>query len=247
MTHDDSLLGITVDPKEEEAELCIFILASPGSGSSTMVDLLQNCMPGCMISGENWAAFQFLDRFHQSVVRTQNQPRGDDLHYSTAWKMHFDLQDVEESINNLVRTMINPDGKQCWGFKEIRYGRGDIGGDEESNLSNDVEFLSSFCQNPKIIFHTKREPEDEFTSDVMRGRPELWNITRLQHQEFDSYVAKDKTSGEPPKVFRHYLEDYLERNTRFKELWEEYLECSSDMPEETIKLGSTIDKSHVRD
>lgn len=49
-------------------------------------------------------------------------------------------------------------------------------------------------------------------------------------------MKKDKTSGNPnPKVFRHHLEDYLERNTHFKELWE-YLECSSDVPEETIEI-----------
>ena len=76
--------------------------------------------------------------------------------------------------------------------------------------------------NDSIIFHTKRKPEDEFNSKVLRDKgSKMWNDSRLQHQAFDSYVKKDKTSGNPsPKVFRHYLEDYLERNTRFEELWE---------------------------
>ena len=54
-------------------ETCVFLLATPGSGSSTMVELLSRA--GVEMSGENWGAFIGLARFDERMRRTARQPR----------------------------------------------------------------------------------------------------------------------------------------------------------------------------
>ena len=212
-----------------DKQQCIFILATPGSGYSTMVNLLQNCIPGCQISGENHGAIQSLRGFYQQVVQTNDQPRPS-KHAEEAWKKYFKLLDVQEATKSLATTMLNPNKSQCWGFKEIRYGRDN----QRLQLGQDIKFLSSLCPNPKIILHTKRNPVLEFNSTVLLGRPHQHELSKLQHQSFDSYVEKE---DKPAKVFRHYLEDYLERNTSFQQLWD-YLECSLPVNQTTVKIVS---------
>lgn len=92
-----------------------------------------------------------MERFYQDVVRTDKQPRPN-IHEEEAWKKYFNLEDVEESINNLVGTMLNPDGSQCWGFKEIRYGRKD----EESHLkAMTLNFCHLFVRIQRLFFTQK--------------------------------------------------------------------------------------------
>lgn len=215
-----------------DKQQCIFILATPGSGSSTMVNLLQNCIPGCQISGENHGAIQSLRGFYEQVVQTNDQPRLS-KHSGETWKKYFKLLDVQEATKSLATTMLNPNKSQCWGFKEIRYGRNN----QRLQLEQDIKFLSSLCPNPKIILHTKRNPVLEFNSTVLLGKPQQQEFSKLQHQTFDSYVEKEELASKPAKVFRHYLEDYLERNTSFQQLWD-YLECSLPVNQTTVKIVS---------
>mmetsp|Transcript_32006 Transcript_32006/g.66815 ORF Transcript_32006/g.66815 Transcript_32006/m.66815 type:complete len:371 (-) Transcript_32006:128-1240(-) len=245
---------------------CIFIYSSPGSGSSTMVKLLEQChvpgseATGCTMSGENWGALQHLTEFQQSFQRTHLQPRPDE-HADAAWRRVYHYPEVIEAERDLVASLLNPHGESnCWGIKEIRFGRGDKG---MESLTADTQFLSSLCANPKFIVHTRRDIQKELNSSIIGGRRREQTITQKQHQCFDTFM--EGTKGAPrsqqqrqqqegqkqclaPKDrniqrFRHHLEDYVERNENFYKLWNDFLGCQNPPPEQTLKMKS---KSHAK-
>ena len=102
-----------------------------------MVDLLGQCYEKCTISGENWGAFQSLAAFDSKVRRTAAQSRGDE-HAKVAWRKVFEIASVRQAEEDLVSAMLNPEGSSCWGFKEIRHGRGE----HRLQLELEIEFLS---------------------------------------------------------------------------------------------------------
>ena len=191
-----------------------------------------------MHCGEDWGAMQHLGSFYTQMVRTELQNRGSE-HAEAAWRKYYSFPEVQTATENLIGSVWNPNNRNCWGFKGIRFGREQ----QRSNFAQDVEFLSTLCSHPKFVLHTRRTPEKEFSSTVM-GTSTTKKKSVLQHQCFDSYVglppnATDKEDGckprrktngsKQPQVFRHYLEDYLERNANFEQLWR-YLGCESPLP-----------------
>ena len=58
------------------ASRCIFIIATPGSGSSLMRATVEN-QTGCVMSGENWGALLQLSEMHRLIMKTETQPRRD--------------------------------------------------------------------------------------------------------------------------------------------------------------------------
>jgi len=245
--------GKKVIKSENHDSTCIFILSSPGSGSSTMTKVLSQCMGEkethkCIISGENWGAIQALSVFASKMLKTDQQSRRNE-HDEVAWhKVYNDFKQVHAKELDLVSSIFNPYGSSCWGFKEVRYGR-----EVESidNFENEVNYLTTLCNNPKIIFHTRANITQELNSTIMRKimrkrRGERIKTIR-QHECFDTYSAQAPISSKcqgPPKipVFRHYLEDFLERNDNFVTLWEDYLGCTAPIPEEDVKLSSLTQK-----
>lgn len=227
---------------------CFFILSTPGSGSSTMVELLGKHCPTrysstCAVSGENYDAVGALGVFHDKVLRTEKEKR-DDEHDEAAWRKFFQYELVTHLEHELVAGMLNPNNNGCWGFKEIRFGRG---GDRMPRLTQDVAYLASLCENPKIILHTRRSVEKEFESSVLRGHPGQMEISRQQFSCFDTFVnysdsgvpsCRDgRQNSQTVPVFRHHLEDYIERNENFHKLWE-YLECNAPPPDSVVSKRS---------
>ena len=241
------ITNVTIDAANpsSRASTCIFILSTPGSGSSTMVDLVSQCNKECEISGENWGSLQSLSDFHDKLDRTENQPRHS-YHAQVAWKKVFDYNKVQEAERELVYSILNPNDSQCWGFKEIRYGR-----QKPKRLAKDIEYLSSLCDNPKFILHSREDAMKERESSVIHSKEALIKQSVEQHTCFNSYtqetISKDKNNGEDnlvesidgcvrtdksnekTKAFRFFLEDYLNENEKYQQLWE-YLECNEDPP-----------------
>lgn len=248
-----------LDPPSDlsKNDYCVFVLATPGSGSSTMLNLIEECRIGnstCRISGENWGSIQELGRFHESLIRTDKQWRGND-HEREAWKKQWsNVSNVIQVEHQLIKSMLNPpddpdhdasssSSSSCWGFKEIRYGRYDS---SRKTLNRDVEFLQGLCEHPKIIFHTRRNVSQTFASQVLRQRPQEQQASILQHRCFDTFTKTNTTSEKMPEcvsmnnkvkaassdmsVFRFYLDDYLEGNSNYEKLWKDFLGCRSPMP-----------------
>ena len=234
---------------------CIFVVAAPGSGSSTMVELIgRHCMKQqqqqdsnnntdnketCTMSGENWAAITALANFHSLVAKTARQWRGNE-HMEAAWRRHFEVPTVTRAERDLVASLLNPQGNTCWGFKEIRFGRTE---EKEVTFVRDMQYLTSLCARPKIILHSRRNATLEFDSTVLKNRLEQRPITLRQHECFDTFANLINSTAPncmstgkvPPKLyFRHYLEDYLERNQSFLNLWK-FLGCTAPIPTVVVK------------
>ena len=256
-------------------DMCIFILATPGSGSSTMVDLVGTCRPNpppdpplfhqqktplpvssynssCFISGENGGIFRELLHVDSTLKNTERTYRvSKTVHHKAAWKMYFHLPHALHQLTQVASTILNPYNSSCWGFKEIRHGRY-----LHDNFAQEIGFLANLCPNPKIILHTRRDYKKEFQSTVLGNYGVRGQQPSLQQRLcFDSYMGmplnqtivnavstrqqitypkcqrkQKQLSRTPPFVFRHYLEDYLERNDRFQELWKDFLKCTEDPP-----------------
>jgi len=157
---------------------------------------------------------------------------------------------VKDAEMGLVYTMLNPNDSQCWGFKEIRHGRQP----NAVTFAEEIEYLSTLCDNPKIILHSRGNAMEEKGSSVINYSNNQVQISAHQHSCFNSYtqtIVKDDSDGnntlvesidgcvrtdtgnEKTKGFRIFLEDYLNETDRYRELWE-YLECNEDLP----KTGS---------
>ena len=164
-------------------ETCVFILSTPGSGSSTMVELF-NRYTACEISGENAGEFIDLARFVEDFERTDVQDRGNG-HAERAWHKVYDRDAVVRAQEGLVRTMLNPRNATCWGFKEIRYGRDA----RLDTFAHDVAFLSAMCEDARVILHSRAALEPELESSVMRGKgAEARRSSAMQRACFDVFA-----------------------------------------------------------
>lgn len=199
------------------------------------------------MSGENWGALKDLSNFNSKLEQTYNQEREEE-HAEAAWRMYFNYDDVQDAAKNVVTTMLNPFNKKCWGFKEIRYGNGPFG------IADDVKYLQSLCDNPKIILHTRDDIEKERYSTVIYNIPKRVELAIRQHKCFDSFVGEPTTeeilkgcekTSTPESVFRFYLEDYIEGTERYSELWD-FLGCSAPLPpSKTINMSTKKDKEEA--
>ena len=190
-------------------DMCVFILATPGSGSSTMVDLVGSCRPNpppdpplfhqqktplpvssykssCFISGENWGTFQELHHVYSTVNHTEQLYTASRTeHDKAAWKMYFQLPHALNKIQEVALTILNPYNSSCWGFKEIRHGR-----NHHDNFDSEIHFLANLCPNPKIILHTRRNHHKEMQSSILQHLGDTQQLQSLQQRLcFDTYMG----------------------------------------------------------
>ena len=169
-------------------ETCVFILSTPGSGSSTMVELF-NQHTACEISGENAGEFMDLARFVEDFERADSQYRGDS-HSERAWHKVYDRDAVVRAQEGLVRALLNPRNATCWGFKEVRYGRDA----RLDTFAHDVAFLSAMCEDARVVLHSRAAIEPELASSVLRGRAEQRKVSAMQRVDWPINVPYSTAS-----------------------------------------------------
>ena len=111
---------------------------------------------GCVMSGENYGALLQLSEMHRRItMKTETQPRRDQ-HSEDAWKKYFRLADVIAAERHLVATMLNPEDRSCWGYKDIKVGRCPP---RHATFVSDLQYLAAQCVEPRFLFHTRRSLE----------------------------------------------------------------------------------------
>jgi len=203
---------------------CVFILSTPGSGSSFTVDKVQTMM-GCRMSGENWGALISLGQFAGAMCRTQLETR-QSQHDKQAWMKRFDGPTISDMARDMAWASLNASGASCFGFKEIRYGRGQT---NRRTFAQDLDFLATLCKDPRFIFHTRASIDKELHSGIGRhGAEQFAADTRGQWRCFDAYCgvgggngSVDNTcapqSGSPRvAVLRSRLEDFVADGGKLK-------------------------------
>ena len=226
--------------KEMQArnDTCIFLMTSPGSGSSTMVSLINKAAPECEISGENHGAIADLANFAYKLEETELQMRRTRGHSAAAWHKVFDYPAALRDQHRLATTILNPNHRRCWGYKEIRHGTGL----HENFFDKDIRFLQTLCARPRFVIHT-RSLKAELHSSIVANNGHA-DKTRRQHACFGAYLDSvlmyragrnprpsntrvpkgcyysPELGREKPMVFNHTLEDYTEHTVRHEQLWD---------------------------
>jgi hypothetical protein len=115
----------------------ILICATGRSGSTTMQRII-NTIPNTNICGENYGALNsLLEFYHRIKYTTANYVPGhlnpasyDDIiskNVKPAWYNSYDFQKTVTMIKILITSLFKKsDTTNIWGFKEIRYDKGDI-------------------------------------------------------------------------------------------------------------------------
>ena len=115
----------------------ILICATGRSGSTTMQRII-NTIPNSNICGENYGALNsLLEFYHRIKYTTANYVPGhlnpasyDDIiskNVKPAWYNSYDFQKTVTMIKILITSLFKKsDTTNIWGFKEIRYDKGDI-------------------------------------------------------------------------------------------------------------------------
>ena len=170
---------------------CVFIIATPGSGSSTMRAAVEN-RTGCLMSGENWGALLSLSDMHARIEMTQSMGRQSQHDYD-AWRMVFKPHAVVAEEHRLVQALLNPDGRPCWGFKEVRYGRDQSRPD---TFARDLKYLAGLCQQPRFVLHSRRTIARELESEIIQlGGAGAVLETQAQWRCFDAYCASPQAAA----------------------------------------------------
>lgn len=242
--------------RPNDNKTCVFLVTTPGSGSSTMVEYL-NQFSSCEISGENWGALHDLAQFDSDLDSTDGQNRRDN-HSAAAWRKVYSRPAVDRVEAAMIQALFNPNDAPCWGFKEIRFARGL---DQCSTFQRDMAYLRSLCARPRIIIHTRRDiaremqstivtryhTQDETTIQWACFETILGNASAASAHELSKNVVQQILKGCSPssdvratQIFWHTLEDYLEDNANHNALWK-YLGMDRPMADAgaRIHLGGT--------
>ena len=95
--------------------------------------------------------------------------------------------------------MLNPTGRRCWGFKEVRYGRTR---QRAATFAHDVAFLSGLCARPRIVLHTRADEATELASKIISGGPpSARNDSLKQRACFDAFLSHGGARS-PPSAAR---------------------------------------------
>ena len=243
------------DGPPEDSQQCLFLLATPGSGSTSLLKLFQEHSQ-CEMTGENWGAFIGLGAFDAAITKTLEQPRGDE-HDEAAWKRVFRPDTVRQKQRALVRSVLNPRERGCFGFKEVRYGRGL---ENVDSFGRDVAMLSSLCARPVVVLHTRRRVESELGAHIISNGEQALT-THYQWACFDAFAGNlsraralgpdasarvlagcaraPRDTASPLLVRRHTLEDYLEQTPNHLELWK-LLGLAPPAAYKTIRLRTDV-------
>lgn len=221
-------------------DMCVFLLATPGSGSTTMLELFKDYSP-CEMSGENSGAFGSLAEFDAKIDHTDKMHANAKVgHAQDAWYGVYTRDEVRNVEKALARSVLNPRGRKCWGFKEIRHGRPSLLG--TVSFSRDVAFLRSLCAQPRVVIHTRRDIADELSSRIVNHTTGVVRGTRVQWACFETFLGNRSAvaahglspsdaslvmkgcqpiggNAAVPVAISHTLEDYLEDNVNHHALW----------------------------
>jgi len=134
----------------------LFIKAIGRSGS-TLLQRVLNQVPGVLIRGENYAAFNKLRECYElmSDAESVKNKASTDEHTKNAWDNWLDRDRVLMATRQLMETILDPTFEQhVVGYKEIRFGATDMPGlyNCYEGLDQQVDFENAVFPDARHIF-----------------------------------------------------------------------------------------------
>ncbi|GIL90750.1 hypothetical protein Vretifemale_18427, partial [Volvox reticuliferus] len=217
------------------ADRCVFILSTGHSGSTALMDAL-NQLPHYLIRGEQWAAFWNIYESYLNFRWTTTEPLSQlkfnwtayqDASFETIkslydheapkeklpWFNEFPQERIIAAIQSYYAILYGYYGQSfVSGFKDSRYvcGRSFSTGRCAEFFNGFLPFLRSLCLEVKVLLNTRSSPS-------LSTNMKLYSMERSQSEEdflrdlnethalYDSYVA-----GNPDHAFRVFYEDMFD-------------------------------------
>ncbi|GLI71555.1 hypothetical protein VaNZ11_016794 [Volvox africanus] len=249
------------------ADRCVFILATGQSGSTALMDAL-NQLPHYLIRGEQWAAFWNIYESYLNFKWTTTEPQSQlkfnwtayqdasletikNLYNQEApreklpWFNEFPQERIIAAIRSYYAVLYGYYGQSfVSGFKDSRYvcGRSFTTDRCAEFFNGFLPFLRSLCNKVKVLFNTR-------TSASLSANMKLYDMDRSRSEEdflkelnethalYDSYVA-----GNSDHAFRVFYEDMFDpaKNTT---LAMEILEFLDEDPATPIRFNRMPDSN----
>ncbi|GIL74019.1 hypothetical protein Vretimale_5045 [Volvox reticuliferus] len=216
------------------AEKCVFILATAHSGSTALMDAL-NQIPNYLIRGENWAANYNLFNAYQRICSIPRSPGQSYIN----WREHghaslhtvkslyeaqanrrklpffheFDTDRVIIATRVYYKVLFGHFGDGIvTGSKETRYVCGTTFASHkcEEQFSAFLKFLKKICISTKVLLLTRTDHSTHANPDIfepLTGGEKILMERNLgkTHQLYDEYV-----SYYPEHAFRVHMEDMFD-------------------------------------
>jgi hypothetical protein len=171
----------------------ILICATGRSGSTTMQRII-NTIPNSNICGENYGALNsLLEFYHRIKYTTANYVPGhlnpasyEDIiskNVKPAWYNSYDFQKTVTMIKILITSLFKKsDTTNIWGFKEIRYDKGDI---------KYIKLFKELFPQTKVIIQIRENIKAQSHSSWMKDDKGSLNYLKKLNNEFYKFYQEN--------------------------------------------------------
>ena len=173
----------------------IVLLCCVGRSGSTTLQRIMNTIPNSNICGENNGAIIDLLRFYKNIKKTTfDQVIGGakpvtynfliDNKVKPAWYNSYNYDEIVKMIKFLIMRMFKKDNETTlWGFKEIRYGNG--------NIDLIDEFKELFPQT-KVVMLIRENFSQQAKSGWFKNNPNAVTLIKNQSNELFNFYMHHK-------------------------------------------------------
>jgi len=194
------------------------LIITYGRSGSTLLQGLLNANSDCIIRGENYNFCYYLFKAYQSIVYSQVF---DGKSPTSPWYGNDCLNEriFLSQIKNLMYKFLvgnvyekNDPKVNCYGFKEIRYSRQDIGDDFDEYL----EFLRKIFPNVAFVFNTRNLTDVIKSGWWSKQEPDdVIDLLKSAEDNFINYIKKN-----PQFSYHITYEDIINKSNKLKGLFD---------------------------
>ena len=173
----------------------IVLLCCVGRSGSTTLQRIMNTIPNSNICGENNGAIIDLLRFYKNIKKTTfDQVIGGakpvtynfliDNKVKPAWYNSYNYDEIVKMIKFLIMRMFKKDNETTlWGFKEIRYGNGNI---------DLIDEFKELVPQTKVVMLIRENFSQQAKSGWFKNNPNAVTLIKNQSNELFNFYMHHK-------------------------------------------------------
>ena len=217
----------------------VLICATGRSGSTTMQRII-NTIPNSNVCGENYGAINSLLEFYRRIKKsstTQIPGRMNPIQYNEliaknvkpAWYNSYKYPQVVQSIRMTIIDMFKNDpSTNLWGFKEIRYGSGEI---------NYISDFKELFPQTKVIIQIRENIRQQSKSGWFKNDTNAIPFLQNTSKEIIEFAHKNKEWCYLTSFERMFNKGNIK-------LMFNFIECSDSYDEAKV---SEVIKNNIKD
>lgn len=192
------------------------LIITYGRTGSTLLQGILNSIEGCTIRGENYNFCYGLFKSFQSLRSTIIKQGGNGVEVTSPFfgSHFFNEETFLKDAKALLENQLKVTNESAWGFKEIRYTTDALGGDNQYQLTEYLDFLDKLLPNSAFIFLT-RNHADVIDSAFWKDKDKSVALKNIIKFESNSQIW---SKGHNNTFFISY-EDIVTCNDTFKDMY----------------------------